>query len=158
VAPLRDIGKVGIPGHILHKRGKLDPDEWTVIESHALPGAQAIERAERESTGSEGDERAGFLSLAKEIARWHHEYWDGSGYPDALAGQAIPVSARLMALADAFEALSTRRVYRASFPADQVKREIIAGSGDHFAPDALDAFIARYGEFIDIAQRYADGH
>ncbi|MCQ9374057.1 two-component system response regulator [Methyloversatilis sp. XJ19-13] len=157
-APLHDIGKVGIPDAILHKRGKLDDAEWTVMKTHALLGAQAIERAECESTGSGGDEPVGFLSLAKEIAHWHHEHWDGSGYPDALAGDAIPVSARLMALADVFDALSTCRVYKASFPADQVKREILAGRGTHFDPDVVDAFVACYDAFIDIAQRHADAH
>jgi putative two-component system response regulator len=154
-APLHDIGKVGIPDHILHKRGKLDPAEWTVMKTHALMGAQAIERAEH-GGGPGGDVPVGFLSLAKEIARWHHEHWDGSGYPDALAGEAIPVSARLMALADVFDALSTCRVYKAAFPADQVKHEIIAGRGLHFDPDVVDAFVARYDDFIDIAQRHAD--
>ena len=151
-APLHDIGKVGIPDDILHKRGRLDPAEWTVMKTHALLGAQAIERAERDS-----GEPVAFLSLAKEIAHWHHEHWDGSGYPDALAGEAIPLSARLMALADVFDALSTCRVYKASFPADEVKREIIAGRGSHFDPAVVDAFIARYDDFIDIARRHADG-
>jgi len=155
-APLHDIGKVGIPDHILHKRGKLDADEWTVMKTHALLGAQAIEHAEQDSSGPGGGEPVAFLSLAKEIAHWHHEHWDGSGYPDALAGEVIPVSARLMALADVFDALSTCRVYKASFPADQVKREIVAGRGTHFDPDVVDAFITRYDDFIDIAQRHAD--
>lgn len=150
-APLHDIGKVGIPDQILRKRGKLDAAEWMVMKTHAWLGAQAIERAERE-----GGSPVAFLSLAKEIAHWHHEHWDGSGYPDALAGDAIPLSARLMALADVFDAMSSRRVYKESFPADEVKRDIIARRGSHFDPDVVDAFVACYGTFIDIAQRYAD--
>ena len=157
-APLHDIGKVGIPDHILHKPGKLDPAEWTVMKTHARLGAQAIERAERDSSGPHGGQPVAFLSLAKEIAHWHHEHWDGSGYPDGLAGDAIPLSARLMALADVFDAMSTRRVYKTAFPFDEVKREIVAGRGSHFDPDVVDAFIARYDDFIDIAQRHADTH
>ena len=87
---MHDIGKVGIPDHILLKPGKLTSDEWTVMKTHAKLGSDAIEQAERDI-----EMPLAFLALAKEIAHWHHEKWDGSGYPDALAGDAIPVSARL---------------------------------------------------------------
>ncbi|MCP2834998.1 HD-GYP domain-containing protein, partial [Salmonella enterica] len=88
-------GKVGIPDHILQKRGKLDADEWAVMKTHAEMGARAIEFAERDEA-----QPAAFLALARDIAHWHHEHWDGSGYPDGLAGDAIPLAARLMTVAD----------------------------------------------------------
>jgi len=110
-APLHDIGKVGIPDHILLKPGRLTPEEWAVMQTHAALGAQAIEQAERDAERS-----IEFLTYAKEIARHHHERWDGSGYPDRLAGDAIPLSARLMALADVYDALASRRVYKAPLP------------------------------------------
>jgi putative two-component system response regulator len=104
-APLHDIGKVGIPDHILLKPGPLTPEEWIVMKTHAAIGAAAIEQAERDA-----EKPVVFLALAKEIARWHHEKWNGLGYPDGLAGDAIPISARLMALADVFDALINKRV------------------------------------------------
>jgi putative two-component system response regulator len=97
-----------------------------------------------------------FLTLAKEIALWHHERWDGSGYPDGLAGDAIPISARLMALADVFDALVFRRVYKPALPFEQARETIAAGRGGQFDPDVVDAFLARYGEFVAIAERYSD--
>ena len=98
-APLHDIGKVGIPDHILLKPGKLTPEEWVVMKTHSKLGYDAIELAEQDA-----DQRLAFLTLAKEIARWHHERWDGTGYPDGLVGDEIPISARIMALADVFDA------------------------------------------------------
>ena len=115
-APLHDIGKVGIPDHILLKPGKLTAEEWAVMQTHAKLGSDAIERAE-----SDIEMPLPFLSLAKEIAHWHHEKWDGSGYPDHLAGEAIPVSARLMAVADVFDALISVRIYKPSIPYDAAR-------------------------------------
>ncbi|BDI07855.1 HD-GYP domain-containing protein [Sphaerotilus microaerophilus] len=150
-APLHDIGKVGIPDHILLKPGKLTPAEWEVMKTHARLGAAAIEQAEREATRP-----VEFLVLAKEIAHHHHERWDGTGYPDGLAGDAIPVSARLMALADVFDALISRRVYKEPFSPEVARAMIVEQSGRQFDPDVVDAFIATYGHFCDIAARYAD--
>ena len=150
-APLHDIGKVGIPDHILQKLGKLDADEWAVMKTHAEMGARAIEFAERDEA-----KPAAFLALARDIAHWHHEHWDGSGYPDGLAGEAIPLAARLMAVADVFDAMMSRRVYKSAFPADEVRAHIVERRGTHFDPDVVDAFIARYQDFIDIARRHAD--
>ncbi|MFA7316258.1 MAG: HD domain-containing phosphohydrolase [Sulfuricella sp.] len=113
-APLHDIGKVGIPDHILLKPGKLTAEEWAVMQTHAQLGAEAIEHAERIA-----EKPVAFLALAREIAHWHHEKWDGSGYPDGLAREAIPASARLMALADVFDALISPRVYKAPMPIEQ---------------------------------------
>jgi len=154
-APLHDIGKVGIPDHILQKPGKLSPEEWTVMQTHSRLGADAIahaiEHAERDAARP-----MAFLVLAREIAHWHHEKWDGSGYPDGLAGEAIPLSARLMALADVFDALISARVYKAPMSFDQARAIIVAGRGGHFDPDVVDAFIEGFDEFAAIAERYRD--
>lgn len=150
-APLHDIGKVGIPDAILRKPGPLTPEEWEVMKTHAVQGANAIELAERDTAC-----QVEFLTLAKEIAHWHHEKWDGSGYPDGLAGEAIPLSARLMALADVFDALISPRVYKPAEPLE-VARDIIARErGHHFDPDVVDAFLARFDAFQAIAQQHID--
>jgi putative two-component system response regulator len=150
-APLHDIGKVGIPDDILLKPGKLTPEEWEVMKTHAQLGSEAIELAERDA-----ERPVAFLALAKEIAHWHHERWDGSGYPDGLVGDAIPVSARLMALADVFDALITPRVYKPAMPFAEARDIIAAGRGRHFDPDVVDAFLAVFDKFEVIARRYSD--
>ncbi|NVO04608.1 MAG: two-component system response regulator [Rhodoferax sp.] len=150
-APLHDVGKVGVPDHILLKPGPLTPGEWVIMRTHAQLGSEAIEQAERDI-----ETPLAFLSLAKEIAHWHHEKWDGSGYPDGMVGDAIPISARLMAVADVFDALVTPRVYKAAM-AFEVARGIIAGErGKHFDPDVTDAFLACFHDFVAIAERYRD--
>ena len=151
-ALLHDIGKVGIPDHILLKPGRLSEEEWAIMKTHAKLGSDAIEHAER------GGEPVEFLALAKEIAHWHHEKWDGSGYPDGLAGDAIPLSARLMAIADVFDALVSRRVYKAHMPIQETRGVIAAGRGTHFDPDMADAFLDGFDEFAAVAERYRDGH
>lgn len=148
-APLHDIGKVGIPDYILLKPGPLAPDEWAIMKTHAQIGADAIQQTEIDV-----EKPVPFLTFAKEIARWHHEKWDGSGYPDGLAGDAIPVSARLMALADVFDALISVRVYKPAMSFDQARAIIAAGRGVHFDPDMTDAFLTGFDEFQAIAQRY----
>jgi putative two-component system response regulator len=150
-APLHDIGKVGIPDHILLKPGKLTADEGVIMQTHARLGSAAIEQAERDI-----EMPLPFLSLAKEIARWHHEKWDGSGYPDGLAGDAIPVSARLMAVADVFDALITVRVYKPAMSYPEARDIIASGRGSHFDPDMVDAFVANFAEFSAIAERYSE--
>ena len=97
-----------------------------------------------------------FLAIAKLIARSHHEKWDGSGYPDALAGDAIPIAARLMALADVFDALTCKRVYKPAFTFDDAYRIIVDGRGSHFDPDIVDAFVREYPTFMSIAKAYAE--
>jgi len=151
-APLHDIGKVGIPDYILLKPGKLSEDEWVVMKTHAALGAQAIESAERDV-----EQPVEFLTLAKEIARWHHERWDGSGYPDGLVGDAIPVSARLMTIADVFDALISVRVYKSDMPFKKARDIIAAERGRHFDPDVTDAFLAGFDEFVEIAHKYQSG-
>lgn len=150
-APLHDIGKVGVPDAILQKPGKLTAEEWVTMKTHARLGAEAIELAERDAA-----EEVEFLKLAKEIAQWHHEKWDGSGYPDGLAGDGIPLSARLMALADVFDAVISRRVYKAAMSFEQARSIIADGRGGHFDPDMADAFLAGFDEFVAIATRYRD--
>jgi putative two-component system response regulator len=150
-APLHDIGKVGIPDAILLKPGKLTPAEIAVMNTHAALGRDAIAAAENLI-----DAPSSFLRLAREIAHHHHEKWDGSGFPERLAGDAIPLSARLMALADVYDALISRRVYKPAFPHAKAVEIIRAGRGSHFDPDIADAFLEIAGEFHAIAERYTD--
>ncbi|MFO1422764.1 MAG: two-component system response regulator [Candidatus Competibacteraceae bacterium] len=150
-APLHDIGKVGIPDHILLKPGKLTPEEYAIMQTHSRLGRDAIEMAERDT-----DQPVEFLHLAKDIAHYHHEKWDGSGYPDGLAGEAIPIPARLMALADVFDALISQRVYKAPLPFEDAVAVIREGRGAHFDPAVVDAFLARLDDFKAIANRHAD--
>jgi putative two-component system response regulator len=150
-APLHDIGKVGIPDAILQKPGKLDAEEWEIMKTHARLGAEAIEQADLDS-----EKQLAFLTPAREIARWHHERWDGAGYPDGLQGEAIPVSARLMALADVFDALISPRVYKAPIPLAQACEIMRAGRGSHFDPDACDAFLDVFEQMGEIARSHMD--
>ena len=150
-APLHDIGKVGIPDHILLKPGRLTPAEWAVMQTHARLGSEAIEHAEEDA-----ERPVPFLAFAKEIARHHHERWDGSGYPDGLAGEGIPLSARLMALADVFDALISRRTYKEPFSLERARAMIGDARGSHFDPDVVDAFLVEFARFTEIAERYRD--
>jgi putative two-component system response regulator len=99
-----------------------------------------------------------FFTIAKEICHWHHEKWDGSGYPDGLAGEAIPVAARLMALADVFDALISTRIYKPGLPFDLAHDKILAARGQHFDPDVVDAFDADFAQFVAIAHRHQENH
>lgn len=152
-APLHDIGKVGIPDEILYKPGKFEPEEWAIMKSHARIGSDAIWRAiKKEEDQTELD----FLHIAMDIANYHHEKWDGSGYPEGLKGKRIPLSARLMALADVFDALISKRVYKSAFDIDKAIEIIVDGKGRHFDPEIVDAFLARLDDFRTIAARYRD--
>ncbi|MDO6384906.1 two-component system response regulator [Uliginosibacterium sp. 31-12] len=150
-APLHDIGKVGIPDRILLKPGRFEAHEFEIMKTHTTLGRDAIAHAE-EALGT----RVEFLSMAKEIAYSHQEKWDGSGYPEGLAGDSIPVSARLMALADVYDALISRRVYKEGMPHEKAVSIILEGRGSHFDPDVVDAFAEIQEEFRAIALRYAD--
>jgi putative two-component system response regulator len=150
-APLHDIGKVGIPDRILLKPGRFDAAEFEIMKTHTTLGRDAIQAAEN-SLGLQVD----FLSVAKEIAYGHQEKWDGSGYPMGLKGEAIPISARLMALADVYDALISRRVYKESMSHEKAVSIILEGRGSHFDPDMVDAFLAIQDEIRAIAARYAD--
>ena len=150
-APLHDIGKIGIPDAILLKPGKLTVEEFEIMKTHTTLGRNAIEEAERRL-----GMRVAFLSVSKEIAYSHQEKWDGSGYPEGLKGDAIPVSARLMAVADVYDALSSKRVYKPAVPHEQACATIVKGRGTHFDPDMVDAFVAIAQDFLHISQRYPD--
>ncbi|MEY4979050.1 MAG: hypothetical protein RLZZ352_1320 [Pseudomonadota bacterium] len=150
-APLHDIGKVGIPDRILLKPGRFEPHEMEIMKTHCKLGRDAIAHAE-EQLGLQVE----FLKYAKEIAYSHQEKWDGSGYPEGLAGDAIPISARLMAVADVYDALISRRVYKAGMPHEAAVRIITEGRGQHFDPDIVDAFVALAPQFQAIALRFAD--
>lgn len=150
-APLHDIGKVGVPDQILLKPGPLTAAEWEIMKTHAKLGSDAIEQAE-----DDADQPVAFLTLAKEIAHWHHEKWDGSGYPDGIAGDSIPISARLMAVADVFDALISSRPYKAAFSFEQARNIIIAGCGRHFDPDIANAFVDIFEECVAIALQYSE--
>ncbi|MBK8118942.1 MAG: response regulator [Sulfuritalea sp.] len=151
-APLHDIGKVGIPDAILLKSGKLTADEWEIMKTHARLGSDAIDLAERDI-----DQPVEFLKLAKEVAHWHHERWDGKGYPDGLAEDAIPVSARLMTIADVFDALISKRVYKDAIPAEEARAIIAAERGRQFDPEVTEAFLSGFAEFAVIAAQHSDG-
>lgn len=170
-APLHDIGKVGIPDAILLKPGKLTPEEFGVMKTHALIGANAIDDAMKsvlEISGAGGGDAASdalpmhgeltlrFLQTARQIAAGHHEKWDGSGYPAGLSGDAIPLPARLMAIADVFDALISQRHYKPAFKTDDAVQIIRDGRGRHFDPDITDAFLALVPEFTAIAERFSD--
>jgi putative two-component system response regulator len=150
-APLHDIGKVGIPDRILLKPGNLDREEFEIMKMHAVYGRDTIMLVERHIGGSNS-----FLMFAREIAHSHQEKWDGSGYPQNLAGEQIPLSARLMAVADVYDALISKRVYKPAFTHEQALDVMRKGRGSHFDPDVLDAFFEIEPEFARIAIAFAD--
>ena len=127
-APLHDVGKVGVPDSVLLKPGKLTDDEFEIMKQHPQIGADALSIAEQQ-LGS-----TSFLNVAKEISLTHHEKWDGSGYPNKLSGSDIPISGRLMALADVYDALISKRVYKPAFSHEKAKSILVEGSGSHFDP------------------------
>jgi len=152
-APLHDIGKVGIPDRILLKPGKLTPEEFEIMKTHTTLGRDAIAVAENRLGVPNS-----FLHFAKEIAYSHQEKWDGSGYPQGLFAEDIPIVARIMAVADVYDALISRRVYKPPFPHDDAVEIIKNSRGTHFDPDIVDAFLAIQDDFLDIAIRFADTH
>jgi len=165
-APLHDIGKVGIPDVILLKPGRLTADEFVIMQSHAQIGADALTEAIERVLSSHADSEhaqdnryaLSFLEIAREIAGGHHEKWDGSGYPRGLSGNDIPLAARLMALADVFDALICKRHYKNAFPLDECIDIIRQGRGQHFDPAIVDVFLANIDAFAAIAERHADHH
>lgn len=149
-APLHDIGKVGIPDAILLKPDKLNSEEWETMKTHAALGGDALYNAEKR-LGS-----TSFLRIGREIAYTHHEKWDGNGYPKGLSGEDIPVSGRLMALADVYDALVSKRVYKPAFSHDKAKSIILEGRGQHFDPRVVDAFLEKEQEFVNISVNFKD--
>jgi putative two-component system response regulator len=150
-APLHDIGKVSIPDAILLKPGPLTPAEFSVMKMHTVYGRDAIVNVENHLGYTNT-----FLRYAREITYSHQEKYDGSGYPDGLAGDAIPMAARLMAVADVYDALISKRVYKPAFTHETAMEMIRQVSGEHFDPDMVDAMLAAEEEFRAIAERYAD--
>ena len=130
-APLHDLGKIAVPDSILLKPGRLDPEEFEVVKTHAALGARVLE-----------DSSSELLGVAEQIARSHHERWDGSGYPESLAGEQIPIAARLVAVADVFDVLVHERPYRDAWAVEDAAREIRSGAGRQFDPDVVGAFDA----------------
>lgn len=151
-SPLHDIGKVGIPDCVLLKPGRLSDREFEIMKTHALLGARTLDAALLAFPGVK------FLEMAREIAATHHERWDGSGYPGGLAGAAIPLSGRIMALADVYDALTSRRVYKAAFTHEIARAMILRDAGGHFDPDIVEAFVRTEEQFIGIQARYAEPH
>lgn len=152
-APLHDIGKVGIPDSILQKPGKLTDDEYTIMKTHPLIGAATLARI---IVGHGHPEKRHFLNYAREMIEAHHERWDGGGYPHGLRGAAIPLAGRLMALADVYDALISKRVYKRGYSHAEVRTYIAEQSGTQFDPDLVAAFQRRHEEFFRVAQEHAD--
>ncbi len=149
-APLHDIGKVGIPDRILQKPDKLTAEEFDMMKEHTLLGSAALAEAEQQLGTTS------FLRLAREIALNHHERWDGNGYPNGLAGDDIPISARLMALADVYDAVRSKRCYKPSRSHEEARAIIVDGRGGQFDPAMVDAFVAAEDEFQAIALEFVD--
>ncbi|MBX3356966.1 MAG: response regulator [Phycisphaeraceae bacterium] len=149
-SPLHDIGKVGIPDSVLLKAGRLSDREFEIMKMHAMLGAQTLDSALRAFPGVK------FLEMARDIAATHHERWDGSGYPEGLAGPEIPLCGRIVALADVYDALTSKRVYKAAFTHEIARSMIIRESGIHFDPEVVEAFVRAEDQFVDIRARYAE--
>ncbi len=154
-APLHDIGKIGIPDHILLKPGPLTDAEWEIMKTHTTIGESVLLSAEQQYTDERGHAEDVVL-LGVQIAGSHHEKWDGSGYPRGLAGRSIPLPARIMALADMYDALVTERIYKKEWTHEQALEEICSKSGTHFDPIIVDAFVAHQEKFKSTAEKFKD--
>ena len=154
-APLHDIGKIGVPDRILRKPARLDAEEYEEMKRHTVYGYEAIVATEAVLVAAGASAAAiSFLRFARQVARSHHEKWDGSGYPDGLRADTIPLSARLMSVADVYDALTSRRVYKPGVPHAQTVVEITNGRGSYFDPDVVEALRARASEFEAIARSH----
>lgn len=149
-SPLHDIGKVGVPDHILSKPGKLCEEEWQIMQTHTTIGGDTLRAIDAEHPGND------FIRMGIEIADHHHEKWDGSGYPHGKKGEEIPLSARILALADVYDALTSRRCYKDAYSHAESRDIIIEGKERHFDPDIVDAFNRCEQDFIDIRKRFQD--
>ena len=149
--PLYDMGTVGIPDRILLKPGRLTPDEVAIMRTHTTLGYEALVRAEKTLGQS-----SPLLGIAKELTRSHQEKWDGSGYPQGLTDTQIPLSARIVAVADVYDALISNKVYKDGIGHDAAMHVIFGERGAHFDPDVVDAFMEVTNEFAEIAHKYAD--
>ncbi|WP_237363566.1 response regulator [Vibrio marisflavi] len=144
-SPMHDIGKIGIPDHILRKPGKLDPDEWEIMQKHVSIGGDII-------GGSDSE----LLQMAQDIALYHHEKWDGSGYPHGLEGEQIPLSARIVAIADVFDALTSERPYKHAWSVDDAKSFLQQQSGKHFDPNLVSIFLEKTSDIVKIKESFKD--
>jgi putative two-component system response regulator len=148
-SPLHDIGKVAIPDCVLLKPGRLTDEEFSIMKTHTLMGAQTLEAAAKKYP------KARYLRMAREIAETHHEKWDGAGYPHGLKAEAIPLSGRIVALADVYDALVSRRVYKGAFTHVTARSIILEGKGTHFDPRIVDAFLAVEPQFKEVQQWFS---
>ena len=144
-APMHDVGKIGTPDAILKKPGKLDADEWEIMKQHAAIGAEII-----------GEHDSNILKLARSVALCHHEKWDGSGYPHGLVGEKIPLEARIIALADVFDALTSRRPYKEPWPVEKAVELIKEQAGKHFDPKLAEHFLTLVPALVEIKERWSD--
>lgn len=144
-SPMHDVGKLGIPDSILLKPGKLTSEEWAIMKNHAEIGYQIL-------SGSQ----SALLNLAATIARSHHEKWDGSGYPNGLSGEDIPIEGRICAIADVFDALTSQRPYKEAWPVDEAARHLVNGRGGHFDPDLVDLFVGSMPDVLSIKEQFKD--
>ncbi len=149
-SPLHDMGKVAVPDGVLLKPGKLTEEEFEIMQTHTIHGAIILEAALQEFPN------ARYLRMARDIAAYHHERYDGTGYPRGLSGGAIPLAARIVALADVFDALTSKRVYKDAFGHEQARSIILQGSGTQFDPDLVEAFIGCEQAFLEIRKRFAE--
>jgi putative two-component system response regulator len=151
-SPLHDIGKVGIPDGVLLKPGRLDDREFEIMKTHTAIGAQTLDAALRRFPGAK------FLRMARDIAATHHERWDGNGYPDGLKGEDIPLCGRIVALADVYDALTSKRVYKNAFVHEVAKGIIVKDSATHFDPAIVEAFLAAEQAFIAVHDQYCESN
>jgi putative two-component system response regulator len=149
-SPLHDIGKVGVPDRVLLKPGRLTPEEFEIMKRHTTIGGETLEMVSRAHPGAQ------FLQMARDIAWSHHEKFDGSGYPRGLAGGRIPLCARIVSLADVYDALTTKRVYKPAFPHEKAREIILEGDGTQFDPAVVEAFVEREDQFLAVRRQFAD--
>lgn len=149
-SPLHDIGKVGIPDSVLLKPGRLDPDEFETMKQHAAIGGQTLDTAAR------AHPEAHFLNMARDIAWTHHERFDGSGYPNGLAGTEIPLCGRITAVADVYDALTTKRVYKPAYSHETARAMILEGRGSHLDPTIVEAFLRREEDFRSVYRQFRE--
>jgi len=149
-SPLHDIGKVGIPDKILLKPGMLNEEEWVIMKQHPIIGANTLRAVDAQHPGNQ------FVKAGIAIAEYHHERWDGTGYPFGLKGTAIPLEARILALGDVFDALTSQRCYKKAFSVERTRQIIVDSNGTHFDPDIVDVFLKNEDEFHKIRRYYKD--
>ena len=142
---MHDIGKIGTPDHVLLKPSKLDQDEWALMQKHVLMGAEIL-----------GEHDSPLLQMARTIALYHHEKFDGSGYPHRIAGEAIPIEARIVAIADVFDALTSIRPYKKAWEVQAAVDLLQSEKGKHFDPELVDLFIAQLPAMVEIKEKYAE--